>query len=221
MDDSIETLRQRIAELDLEKRQLMRLEESNLTEEQHDYLDKMHLVVADGLGLIRNLTDYRNLEYRKTEVLLEKVNLGQVILLAIRNFQSVASKKKITLQHDIPKTRTLKSDHHCVIRILENLVSNAIKFSQEGSTVTITVGEEEGKPFFSIQDEGPGFTAEDQKKLYEKFAKLSAQPTAGESTTGLGLFIVKEMAAKIGATVQCETEQGKGSKFTVTFERGD
>jgi len=240
MDDSIETLRQRIDALDQEKRQiislvshdikaplnrvfalvqLMRLEESNLTQEQHDYLDKMHLVVADGLGLIRNLTDYRNLEYKKTELLLEKVNLAQVILLAIRNFQSVAVKKKITLQYNVPKTLTLESDHHCVIRIFENLVSNALKFSKEGATVTITASEQNSKPFFSVQDEGPGFTPDDQNKLYKKFAKLSALPTAGESTTGLGLFIVKEMATKVGADVAYETEVGKGSKFTVIFNQ--
>jgi signal transduction histidine kinase len=201
--------------------QLMRLEESNLTEEQHGYLDKMHLVVADGLGLIRNLADYRSLEYKKTELHIEKVNLAQVILLAIRNSQSVAAKKRITLKHDIPTALLLDSDYHCVIRIFENLVSNAIKFSQEGTTVSITASEKDNTPYFSIQDEGPGFTAEDQQTLYQKFAKHSAQPTAGESTTGLGLFIVKEMATRIGATVKCDTELGKGSVFTVTFERGD
>jgi len=240
MDDSIESLRQRIAELDQEKRQiislvshdikaplnrvfallqLMRLEESNLTGEQHHYLDKMHLAVADGLALIRNLADYRNLEYKKTELLIEKVNLGQVILLAIRNLESVAAKKNITLNHEEPNMLMLESDHHCVIRIFENLLSNAIKFSREGGTVSITAGEKAGKPFFSIQDEGPGFTPDDQKMLYEKFAKLSALPTGGESTTGLGLFIVKEMAARIGARVICETEMGKGSTFTVSLEQ--
>jgi signal transduction histidine kinase len=242
MDDSIESLRQKIEALDQEKRQiislvshdikaplnrvfalmqLMRLEESNLTPEQHDYLDKMHLVVVDGLGLIRNLADYRNLEYKKTELLIEKVNLAQVIPLAIRSFQSVAAKKKITLNHEVSKTPLLDSDHHCVIRIFENLVSNAIKFSGEGATVSIIVSEKDSTPFFSVQDEGPGFTADDQKKLYQPFVKLSAQPTAGESTTGLGLFIVKEMASRIGATVRCETEPGKGSVFTVMFERRD
>jgi len=241
MDDSIESLRQKIESLDQEKRQiislvshdikaplnrlfalvqLMRLDETNLTDEQHDYLDKMHLVVADGLGMIRNLADYRNLEYKKTELLIEKVNLGQVILMAIRNFQSVAAKKKISLQYDLPQTLLLESDHHCVIRIFENLLSNAVKFSKEGKTITIVASEKDNAPFFSICDEGPGFTPNDEKKLYQKFAKLSAQPTAGESATGLGLFIVKEMATKIGATVECDTEPGKGSCFRVTFKGG-
>lgn len=238
MDDSIESLREKLNALDREKRQiislvshdikaplnrvfalvqLMRLDESNLTEEQHGYLDKMHLVVADGLGLIRNLADYRNLEYKKTELLIERVNLAQVILLAIRNYQSVAAKKKITLEYDLPKDLMLESDYHSVIRIFENLVSNAVKFSKEGKTVTIKAGTMEGAPFFSVGDEGLGLTTEDLKKLYGKFEKLSAQPTAGESATGLGLFIVKEMAARIGAKVSCITEAGKGSVFTVSF----
>jgi two-component system sensor histidine kinase/response regulator len=238
MDDSIESLHQKIEALDREKRQiislvshdikaplnrvfalvqLMRLEESNLTDEQHDYLDKMHLVVADGLGLIRNLADYRSLEYKNTELYLEKVNLAQVMHLALRNFQSVAAKKKITLECDAPKELLLESDHHCVIRIFENLVSNALKFSNEGTTVTISAGELNDTVFFSVQDEGPGFTPDDLKKLYGKFEKHTALPTGGESTTGLGLFIVKEMAEKIGAKVTCETEAGTGTIFTVVF----
>jgi signal transduction histidine kinase len=238
MDDSIESLRQKVEALDREKRQiislvshdikaplnrvfallqLIRLSESSLSDEQSDYLDKMHLVVADGLGLIRNLADYRNLEYKKTELLIEKVNLSQVIHLAIRNFQSIAAKKKIALQYDIPKDLIFDSDHHCVIRIFENLVGNALKFSKEGTTVILSAGKAEGRLFFAVQDEGPGFTPEDLKKLYGKFEKLSAQPTGGESTTGLGLFIVKEIAGKIQADVTCNTEVGKGTTFTVSF----
>jgi signal transduction histidine kinase len=96
-------------------------------------------------------------------------------------------------------------------------VGNALKFSKEGTTVILSAGKAEGRLFFAVQDEGPGFTPEDLKKLYGKFEKLSAQPTGGESTTGLGLFIVKEIAGKIQADVTCNTEVGKGTTFTVSF----
>jgi signal transduction histidine kinase len=233
-----EILRRKLEELDREKQQiislvshdikaplnrvfalvqLMRLEDSNLTEEQHSYLDKMHLVVADGLGLIRNLVDYRNLEYKRTELLIEKVNLTQVIQLVIKNFQTVAAKKKLVIEQDLKKDIFLHSDHHCVIRIIENILSNAVKFSTEEKTIRVRAGNRNGIVFFSIQDGGPGFTSDDLKKMYKKFQKLSAQPTAGESVTGLGLFIVKTMTEKINGEIVCTTETDLGSTFTVTL----
>lgn len=233
-----EILRRKLEELDREKQQiislvshdikaplnrvfaliqLMYLEDSNLTEEQHSYLDKMHLVVTDGLGLIRNLVDYRNLEYKRTELLPEKINLTQVIQLVIKNFQVVASKKKLVIESELQKDIFLHSDHYNIIRIVENILSNAVKFSAEEKTIRIQAGERESIVFFSIQDEGPGFTPDDLKKMYKKFQKLSAQPTAGESVTGLGLFIVKTMTEKINGEIACLTETGIGSTFTVTL----
>ena len=233
-----EILRRKLEELDREKQQiislvshdikaplnrvfalvqLMLLEDSNLTEEQHSYLDKMHLVVADGLGLIRNLVDYRNLEYKRSELLIEKVNLTQVIQLVIKNFQTVAGKKKLAIESDLPKDLFLDSDHHCIIRVVENILSNAVKFSSEEKIIKLSAGERDGIVFFSIEDEGPGFTSDELKKMYKKFQKLSALPTAGESVTGLGLFIVKTMTEKIHGEIVCVTETGKGSTFTVTL----
>jgi signal transduction histidine kinase len=200
--------------------QLMQMDSDNLTEEQHGFLDKMHLVVADGLGLIRNLVDYRNLEYRKTELLIEKVNLPQLIQLVVKNFQTVASKKKITIEIDLQPDVFIHSDHHSIIRIIESLLSNAVKFSREEKTIRIRSGEREGVVFFAVQDGGPGFTSDDLKKMYHKFQKLTARSTGGESATGLGLYISKLMADRIGAEIVCVTEEGIGSTFTVTIPKG-
>jgi signal transduction histidine kinase len=199
--------------------QLMQMDNENFTDEQRSFLDKMHLVVADGLGLIRNLVDYRNLEYRKSELLIEKVNLPQLIQLVIKNFQGVASKKLLNIEAELQPDMFIQSDHHSIIRILESLIANAIKFSAEGKTIRVRSGERENVVFFSVQDEGPGFTADDLTKMYKKFQKLTARPTGGESVTGLGLFLVKTMADRINAEVACVTEEGLGSTFTVTIPR--
>jgi signal transduction histidine kinase len=199
--------------------QLLQMDSENLNDDQHNFLDKMHLVVADGLGLIRNLVDYRNLEYRKSELLIEKVNLHQLIQLVIKNFQTVATKKFLTIETELQSGIFIQSDHHSIIRIIESLLGNAVKFSSEGKTIRVRCGEKENLVFFSIQDEGPGFTADDLTKMYKKFQKLTARPTGGESTTGLGLFLVKIMADRIGAEVVCVTEEGLGSTFTVTIPR--
>ena len=75
--------------------------------------------------------------------------------------------------------------------------------------------ENKSSTFIEVKDEGPGLTPEDKEKLFVKFAKLSAQPTAGESSTGLGLSIVKKLTDIIGGVIICESEPGKGTKFTV------
>jgi signal transduction histidine kinase len=68
-----------------------------------------------------------------------------------------------------------------------------------------------------VQDEGPGLSAEDQKKLFGKFARLSAKPTGGEHSTGLGLSIVKKMVEAMNGKVWCESELGSGATFIVQF----
>jgi two-component system sensor histidine kinase/response regulator len=199
--------------------QLLQMDGENLNDDQRNFLDKMHLVVADGLGLIRNLVDYRNLEYRKSELLIEKVNLHQLIQLVIKNFQTVATKKLLTIETELQPEIFIQSDHHSIIRIIESLLGNAIKFSSERKAIRIRSGVRDNAVFFSVQDEGPGFTADDLTKMYRKFQKLTARPTGGESVTGLGLFLVKTMADRIGAEVVCVTEEGLGSTFTVTIPR--
>lgn len=234
-----ESLRKKIDELEREKQQLislvshdikaplnrtfalvqlMQMDGDNLTDDQRSFLDKMHLVVADGLGLIRNLVDYRNLEYRKSELLIEKVDFHQVIQLVIKNIQGVAGKKAITIDTDLQPGIFLQSDHHSIIRIAECLLGNAVKFSPEGKVVQVRTGERDDTVFLSIQDEGPGFTSEDLSKMYKKFQKLTARPTGGESVTGLGLFLAKSMADRIGAEVTCDTSEGTGTTFTVVFK---
>lgn len=195
--------------------QLMQMDGDNLTGDQQDYLTKMHLVVADGLGMIRNLVDYRNLEYKRIEIIPEEIDLVLVVKLVVQNFSTMAAIKKIELVFESPPSLIIKSDNHCVIRSIENLISNGLKFSTEGKKVIIRLLENEQGAMISVQDEAGGFSQDDLKKMYGKFQKLSALPTAGESTTGLGLLIVKLMLRKIKGEVQCNTTEGVGSVFTI------
>lgn len=199
--------------------QLFQMEGDNLTEDQQDYLTKMHLVVADGLSMIRNLVDYRNLEYRRVELIPEEIDLVQVVRLIVQNFSTLARIKKIELVFRSPQTLLIKTDNHCVIRSIENLIANGLKFSREGKKVIILLSDNEDGATISVQDEAGGFTEDDLKKMYGKFQKLSALPTAGESATGLGLLIVKLMLKKINGDVHCETTEGVGSVFTITLPK--
>src|SRR5207247_7892893 len=108
-------------------------------------------------------------------------------------------------------------DRNVTVQVLENLVSNAIKYSPPGKNIFARLRAVEDAARCEVQDEGPGLSAEDQKKLFGKFARLSAKPTGGEPATGLGLSIVKKMVEAMNGRVWCESEPGRGATFVVVL----
>jgi len=99
--------------------------------------------------------------------------------------------------------------------VLENLVSNAVKFSPNESLIQLKCESENESVIFKVIDEGPGFTEEDKQLMFNRFQRLSAQPTGGEPSTGLGLSIVKKYISDLGGTVWIDSEVGKGTTFFV------
>ncbi|HLX13203.1 MAG TPA: ATP-binding protein, partial [Bacteroidota bacterium] len=102
-------------------------------------------------------------------------------------------------------------------QVMENLVDNAVKFSNPGTVIEVSVRRENGSVNFSVKDNGPGLTENDKGKLFGKFQRLSARPTGGESSTGLGLSIVKRLVELQGGTITVESEKGRGAKFVVSL----
>lgn len=102
-------------------------------------------------------------------------------------------------------------------RIADNLVSNAIKYSPPSSIVTVRVELHHGVLHLSVKDSGPGISKADQSKLFKKFARLTARPTAGEASSGLGLAIVKNLVQTLSGDVWCESDLGAGATFYVTL----
>jgi signal transduction histidine kinase len=101
------------------------------------------------------------------------------------------------------------------MQILENLISNALKFSPPNTKIHIHTLPEKEHVAVTVRDEGPGISEADQAKLFKKFSRLTAQPTAGESSNGLGLAIVKRLAEAMAGSVQCQSQLGAGAKFTL------
>lgn len=195
--------------------QLMQLVGDNLTQEQKDYLEKMHIVVADGLDMIRNLVDYRNIENNRIELFPEDLNMQSIIQQTVKNFSGIASKKGITLLVDSENIK-LRTDRQCLQRAVDTILSNALKFSFEGKKIWIKTHQSKpGTATIAIRDEALGFKPDEVPHLFEKFRKFSARPTGGESSTGLGLFIAKSMTEKIGGSISCMNEEGVGATFII------
>ncbi len=116
---------------------------------------------------------------------------------------------------------TVVADANVMLQVFENLLSNAIKYSPPGKSIFVRLRRAVTGIRCEVQDEGPGLNAEDQRKLFGKFARLSAKPTGGEHATGLGLSIVKRMVEAMDGKVSCESEPGHGATFIVEFPRAD
>ncbi len=199
--------------------QLLHLTSQNLSEEQREYIDKIHQIVADGLGMMRNLLDNRKLEDKGIALVREKLSLSALLQTLIKNYEILASKKKVMLHYQCESPVSVESDKSYLIRVFENLLSNALKFSESGKNIYVILAEKDTAIEVKIRDEGPGISPEDQAKLYHKFQRLSARPTAGESSTGLGLWIVKTVVDKMGGEITCQSDIGEGVTFTVRLRR--
>ncbi len=199
--------------------QLMSMSAENLNSEQKEYLGKIHQIVVDGLGMVRNLVDNRRLEDRGIDMRLEILNFSAVLSSLVKQYQSLAEKKNILINYSAPPSLSIQADKLYITRIFENLLSNAVKFSPSKTIVFVVVSDLEEEVEISIQDQGPGINAEDQKKLYLKFERLTPRPTAGESSTGLGLSIIKTLIEKMQGRIRYEERAGMGATFVVNLRK--
>src|SRR5690606_16530227 len=168
-----------------------------------------------GLDLIKDLLDVNMLE---ENVLPEysSIDLKQFLGEKMESLSHAAEQKGIQIKISAPD-KEVYTDADYLGRIVDNLVSNAIKFSKNKSVVDVSAGEEGGAFWVRVKDHGPGFSETDKTKLFQKFQKLSARPTGGESSNGLGLAIVKTLVDRLGGEITLKTALRQGSEFTVTF----
>jgi two-component system sensor histidine kinase/response regulator len=199
--------------------QLMSMSSENLDSDQKEYLGKIHQIVVDGLGMVRNLVDNRKLEDRGIDMRLETLNFSTMLSSLVKQYQSLAEKKNILIHYQSSSSTNIQGDKLYITRIFENLLSNSIKFSPPQTNVFVETIDLEDELEISIQDEGPGVNDEDQKKLFHKFERLTARPTGGESSTGLGLSIVKALIEKMGGKIRYESRVGKGATFVVNLRK--
>jgi len=145
----------------------------------------------------------------------EGVNLSALCTELVRFSESMARRKNIRLISDIRPGIVVYGNATRLHEALDNYISNAIKYSPPDKTVSITLAPIEGgkQVEFGVRDQGPGLTDEDKTRVFGKFKKLSAQPTGGESSTGLGLSIVKTIIELHHGTVGCESRAGEGAYF--------
>lgn len=192
------------------------LKATKLKDEQQTYIGLLEDITAGSSDLIRDLLDVNAFEADKRKPEIIKIDIYDVILQKMKSFYSDAKAKNISLYTpEAPGKIVVESDAVYLSRILDNLISNAIKFSNKNSQVILSAGHKENYVYLSVKDFGQGFSDADKKFLYTKFKKLSARPTAGESSNGLGLAIVKTLVGRLDAEIELISSEGEGSEFVI------
>ncbi len=179
----------------------------------------MKSTTAQMLKLIENLLTTELIEQKGFRQSPAPFNLSDQCRDMLQSYELHASRKSITFCSRIDEGILVRGDSALLREATGNLVSNAIKYSQPGTTVTIELRTDSSRrrAVFTVTDEGPGLSREDQTRLFRKFQRLSATPTAGEPSTGLGLFIVKTIVEAHGGEVECRSTPGSGSRFSITL----
>lgn len=145
---------------------------------------------------------------------LEPVRLDEAAIRLVQQYEDAARSKKITLQTEIRANPAwVLADASALDQVLENLLSNAVKFSPLGKSVFIRVERGLTHMEYHIQDQGAGFTDQDKARMFGRYARLSAQPTGGEPSTGLGLSIAKKLVGAMNGELKCESVAGRGATF--------
>lgn len=179
-----------------------------------EILDTLRLTTENMNHVITEFLDMAATQSGSIDLHLEPVSVQEIVMEVAAAYTITAQKKEITLMTgDLPGM--VLADRARFSQILSNLVSNAIKYSPPHSTVTVWSEISERAVRTCVADQGPGIPEAERQKLFTEFGKLSTRPTAGESSTGLGLWIVKHMATLQGGAVGVECPPEGGSIFWV------
>ena len=172
------------------------------------------------LALVNNLLDISVIESGNLRLQIDPNSLAKAIRERMAIFDFHASKKDISLHASLEEIQDFPFDKDQICQVLDNLIGNAIKFSPKGSKVHVSLGKEGNGATVRVQDEGPGLSEEDRTKLFGTFQKLSAKPTGGEKSTGLGLAIAKKIVEAHGGAIGTENPSGPGTLFRFSLPMG-
>ena len=167
-------------------------------------------------GLINDLLESARKEAGKIQLRFAVTDLAAIVEKVVSTNQVLANKKKLKLHLDILHRPKVNADEEKLTEIADNLINNAIKYSPGNKNIMVTVSEKNGQGILQVQDEGQGLTEDDKINLFQRFVTLSARPTGGETSSGLGLSIVKSLVEAHRGDIKVKSDgKDKGALFIV------
>lgn len=186
------------------------------TEKIQDRLTGINQLAGRIQSIISNLIDHNALETGSIRLNFETIQIDSLIELAVAEWDERLKNKQQTCTF-IPTGLSVTADRQALWQVLDNLISNAVKYSPHEKEITITVAQRDCDIEISVKDQGPGIAPHETSMLFKKFSRLSARPTGGEHTTGLGLSISKRLIEAMHGHIRCESQFGHGSAFIISL----
>jgi signal transduction histidine kinase len=221
------------------------LNEPDMTPSEREVITGQASGMAErALGLINALLEAHQLDVGQVRAHIGIVSLLPILHKTVERYRLLAKHKSIIIFNEYPLPTQaeifVQADETMTRQVLENIISNAVKFTDFNRSVIIRILQGETDSFvekelpnnreeltqnarkqspkrirIEVQDEGPGISPEDMKRMFGMFTRLSARPTGGESSTGVGLSIVKRMVETMNGRVWCESQIGSGTTFVI------
>lgn len=196
------------------------LDNDNIPSSSLEKIKAVSEIIAQSIDLIEDLVDKELLDTVEAPLVKKRVNIVRKLSeyveqckkseqITARNFTFVASHEHIPLRLDESK----------FMQVVNNLISNALKFTQPNGNIAVTVSQELNEVTITFKDDGVGIPAELQPYIFDRYTIAKREGLNGEPTTGLGLFIAKEILNWHGATILCESAEGAGTAFIINFPK--
>jgi signal transduction histidine kinase/ligand-binding sensor domain-containing protein len=203
-------------------REFSRILKEEIESESHlsELVDLIFSSSDEMLRLVTQLLDSSALESGKLELNTRPVDLSALAQLVVHRSLKQGELKGQTIHFSSAEEgkSIVMADFDRLQEAMNNVVNNAVKYTEKNKDIWVSVSPVGDKVRFEVRDEGPGIAEDELPKIFDKFQKLSNQPTGGENSTGLGLSIVKQIVEMHNGRVWVESEVGKGSKFYIELD---
>ena len=191
---------------------ILNLPSETIGEEMYELLTMANQTTEDVFSLLDNLLKWTKSQIGKLKVVYQDINMVEVVEGVSEIFTMVAGLKNIKIVQD-----AVRADIDMVKTVIRNLISNAIKFSNEGAEVVVSLAEEDGMAIVSVKDSGCGIDEENQRKLLHTDTHFSTFGTNNEEGSGLGLLLCKDFVIKNGGKLWFTSKKGEGSTFSFSI----
>lgn len=194
--------------------------DEDLTEdERKQYVKYIQESSRSMLALVNSLLDWTRLQTGRIKFEPQKIDVSKIVIDSVNALSGTAIQKGIEVTSFVNQSLHLFVDKSLILQVFNNLISNAIKFTNKGGSINILSEAVTSSRFvkFIVKDTGVGIKEDDLAKLFSVDAKYTSEGTAGEKGSGLGLSLVKEIIEKHGGTIEVESEYGKGTEFIFTL----
>jgi len=193
----------------------------NLDEDDQLCLTNIEKSADFMLEIVNDIVELGRNESASGSMIFEPVSVGGIASMATSGLEHTARAKGVDIEfvNTFPGMPVIEGNNNKLLRIMNNLISNAVKFTPEGGKVVVTQQpvDDHDKVAILVKDNGLGIPEKMMPKLFERFTKASRRGTAGEPGTGLGMSIAKQLVDQHGGTIEVESTEGEGTCFTLVF----